>query len=148
MLTIHYPEPRFQRKTEEGSEFIFDSLRKKWLQLTPEEWVRQNFVSYLINGKQYPSSFIALEKSITVGEMKKRFDVLVYNSLHQAWMMIECKAPSVVLDEKTLHQLLRYHIAVPVEYLIITNGATTYGWKKETQGLVLLNELPAWPSKL
>lgn len=144
MLTIHYPEPQFQRKTEGGREFIFDTLRKKWLQLTPEEWVRQNFVNYLVAVRQYPSSFIALEKGIAVGEMQKRFDILVYNSSHQPWMMIECKAPSVILDEKTLHQLLRYHIAVPVEYLIITNGTTTYGWKKETQVLVLLVELPMW----
>lgn len=144
MLAIHYPGPQFQRKVEEGREFIFDGLRKKWLQLTPEEWVRQNFVNYLITTRQYPSSFIALEKMIIAGEMKKRFDVLIYNSSHQPWMMIECKAPSVVLDERTLHQVLRYHSAVPVEYLIITNGETTYGWKKETQGLILLREMPEW----
>jgi hypothetical protein len=145
MLAIQYPEPSFRLKKEEGREFIFDPLRKKWLLLTPEEWVRQNFVQYLVKVKNYPPSLIAMEKSIQLGELNKRFDILVYNRDHQPWMMIECKAPGVQLDQSVLHQLLRYHIAVPAGFLIITNGEFSYGWQKKENALQLFDEIPAWP---
>lgn len=144
MLTINYPEPQFRMKTEGDREYIFDSLRKKWLLLTPEEWVRQNFVQYLVQVRKYPSALIALEKMLTLGELKKRFDILVYDQAHRPWMMIECKAPSVELNETVLHQLLRYNISVPAGYLVITNGEFTYGWKKENNALQLIEELPEW----
>lgn len=143
MLSIHYPEPAFRVKQEQGKDYIFDQLRKKWLLLTPEEWVRQNFVQYLVQVKKYPSGLVALEKNIKLGELQKRFDILVYNKQHQPWMMIECKAPAVKLDEAVLHQLLRYHIAVPAGFLLITNGDLTYGWEKTKEGLVLIDDLPA-----
>lgn len=144
MLIIQYPEPDFQIKQDEGKKIIFDPLRKKWLLLTPEEWVRQNFVQYLIRVKKYPASLIAMEKMIKLGELKKRFDILVYNNHHQPWMMIECKAPSIKMDETVLQQLLRYHISVPTGFLIITNGELSYGWKKERQNLQLIQEIPEW----
>jgi hypothetical protein len=144
MLAINYPEPQFRMKTEGDKEYIFDSLRKKWLLLTPEEWVRQNFVQYLVQVRKYPSALIALEKMLTLGELKKRFDILVYDQAHRPWMMIECKAPSVELNETVLHQLLRYNISIPAGYLVITNGEFTYGWKKENNALQLIEELPEW----
>ncbi len=144
MLLIQYPEPVFQVKKTGTQELIFDPLRKKWLKLTPEEWVRQNFVQYLVQVKNYPASLIAMEKIIHLGELKKRFDILVYNKRHQPWMMIECKAPSVKLDEPVLLQLLRYHISVPTGFLVITNGNTSYAWKKEGRDLLLIPELPDW----
>ena len=85
MLIINYPEPEFRLKKEGSKEFIFDILRKQWLQLTPEEWVRQNFIQYLVKEKKYPASLIAVEKEIQLGELKKRFDILVYNKDHQPW---------------------------------------------------------------
>jgi hypothetical protein len=142
MIVTHFPEPSFTIKTEKGRELILDTLRKKWVRLTPEEWVRQNFVQYLIKVHQYPASLIALEKEIMLGELKKRFDILVYNTKHQPWMMIECKASSVLLDQKVFDQLLRYHQAVPVCYLLITNGAYTYGWKKTGNELELIRSIP------
>jgi hypothetical protein len=142
MLSIQFPEPAFRVKKEEEKEFIFDPLRKKWLLLTPEEWVRQNFVQYLVQVKRYSPSLIAQEKMIKLGELKKRFDILVYDRQHRPWMMVECKAPAVILDQSVLHQLLRYHISVPVDFLIITNGETTYGWEKGEQGLKLIEDLP------
>lgn len=144
MLAINYPEPQFRIKKEVDKEYIFDSLRKKWLLLTPEEWVRQNFVQYLIQVKKYPAALIALEKMISLGELKKRFDILIYDNNHRPWMMIECKAPTVELNETVLHQLLRYHISVPTGFLIITNGECSYGWKKENNVLKLINGLPEW----
>jgi hypothetical protein len=144
MLPVHYPEPAFRVKKEEGRELIFDPLRKKWLLLTPEEWVRLNFVQYLVQVKQYPIDLIALEKNIRLGELKKRFDILVYDRKHRPWMMIECKAPAVKLDEAVLHQLLRYHISVPVSFLVITNGGFSYAWEKHESKLKMINELPVW----
>jgi hypothetical protein len=142
MLNIKYPEPDFRIKKENGKEFIFDTLRKKWLILTPEEWVRQNFVQYLIKTKSYPSSLIAIEKEIQLGELKKRFDILVYDNNHQPWMMIECKAGEVKLDDNVLQQVLRYNISLPVKYIIITNGGFTYGWERGEKGLSILDDLP------
>lgn len=144
MLMITYPEPDFRIKKEGKKEFIFDALRKKWLVLTPEEWVRQNFVQYLIKIKTYPSSLIALEKEIRLGELKKRFDILVYDTNHQPWMMIECKAAEIKLDDEVLQQALRYNISVPVKYIVITNGNLSYAWQKENNGLRSISEIPGW----
>ena len=144
MVVINYPEPDFRIKKEGGKEFIFDALRKKWLLLTPEEWVRQNFVQYLIKTKNYPSSLIALEKEIQLGELKKRFDILVYDNNHQPWMMIECKAEEVKLNEDVLQQVLRYNISVPVQFIVITNGSFTHACQKENKGLRSIDEIPVW----
>jgi hypothetical protein len=142
MVVVKYPEPDFQLKKEGDKEFIFDTIRKKWVVITPEEWVRQNFIRYLVDAKKYPAALIAVEKEIRLGEMNKRFDILVYNNDHKPWMMVECKAMSVQLDESVLQQLLRYHISIPVEYLVITNGSQCYAWRKSEKKLELISELP------
>ena len=142
MIKIDYPQHHFRIRTENNLEFIFDELRKSWLRLTPEEWVRQNFVQYLVQVKLYPSSLIAIEKEIQLGELKKRFDILIYDQNHQPWMMIECKEMNVKLDEKILQQLLRYNMAVPVRYMIITNGSYCNGYEKSDNRLNLLECLP------
>jgi hypothetical protein len=147
MLVINYPEPAFRIKKENNKDFLFDPLRKKWLLLTPEEWVRQNFVQYLIQVRQYPAALIALEKEIWLGELKKRFDILVYNSDHKPWMIVECKAESILLNDETVQQALRYNISVPVEFIFITNGSYTYGWQKRGGQLNSIDELPAWEMK-
>ena len=144
MLTIVYPEPEFRIKKEDDKEFLFDSLRKKWLLLTPEEWVRQNFVQYLTRIMNYPSSLIALEKEIWLGELKKRFDILIYNKDHQPWMIVECKGTDIKLGDETLQQALRYNISVPAEFLVITNGHYSFGWQKKEGQLHSINELPVW----
>lgn len=130
-------------KRENGKQYIFDSIRKSWLLLTEEEWVRQNFVKYLTTQLNYPSAVIAIEKEISLNDLKKRFDILVYDKQHKPWMLIECKEPKVNLSEDVLQQVLRYNISVPVEYIVITNGTTTVGWKKEN-GLKLLAQIPEW----
>ena len=142
MIKIAYPRHPFKIKNEEGKEIIFDEVRKRWTRLTPEEWVRQNFLQYLIQVKNYPISLIAVEKEINLGELKKRFDILVYNASHKPWMMVECKAMQVPLDEKVLHQLLRYNMSVPVDFLVITNGSYVAGWERKDDRVELLKELP------
>ena len=142
MVIVNYPEPDFQLKKEGDREFIYDTIRRKWVVITPEEWVRQNFVSYLVKVKKYPATLIALEKEIRLGEMNKRFDILVYNSDHKPCLMVECKAMNVQLDETVLQQLLRYHISIPVDYLVITNGSQCYAWQKSENKLDVIRELP------
>ncbi|MBM3415801.1 MAG: type I restriction enzyme HsdR N-terminal domain-containing protein [Bacteroidetes bacterium] len=142
MVIIRYPEPSFRIKKETNRELIFDVVRKKWVALTPEEWVRQNFISYLIAVKKYPSSLIAVEKEIQLGELKKRFDILVYDTGHHPWMMVECKSIEVGLDERVLQQLLRYNISVPVQYMVITNGKQCFAWERRESRLEAIFELP------
>ena len=142
MVVINYPEPDFRIKKEGIKEYIFDGLRKKWLLLTPEEWVRQNFIQYLIRARNYPAALIAVEKEIRLGDLKKRFDILVYDRRHQPWMMIECKGQEIALNDATLQQLLRYNISVPVTFLIITNGTQCFGWTREGGALSTITEIP------
>ncbi len=143
-MRVQFPEPDFNIKKEGEKRYVFDRIRKNWLLLTNEEWVRQNFVAYLIKELTYPSALIALEKELLLNGLKKRFDILVYNKDHQPWMMIECKAPEVKLSEEVLQQVLRYNVALPVSYLIITNGEATVGWEKAGSGLKMLEQMPTW----
>ena len=142
MIKIDYPVHPFRMKKENGREMIFDELRKSWLKLTPEEWVRQNFIRFLIHVKNYPSTLVALEKRIQVGEMMKRFDILIYNTNHQPWMMVECKSMDVALKEEVLNQVLRYNIALPVRFLVITNGTSCMVFEKTDKQLAPLNDFP------
>jgi hypothetical protein len=142
MIIVQFPEPQFNIKKEGEKRYIFDAIRKTWLLLTEEEWVRQNFVAYLIKELNYPATLVALEKEIILNGLKNRFDILVYDKSHQPWMLVECKAPSVLLSEEVLQQVLRYNITVPVKYLVITNGEATVGWEKEGKGLKIMGKMP------
>lgn len=144
MIRIEYPDCNFRVKQEDGKEFIFDEMRKQWLRLTGEEWVRQNFLQYLVQVKQYPASLVAVEKEIRLGELKKRFDILVYDRQHQPWLMVECKGMDVPLSEEVLQQVLRYNIAVPVPYMVITNGSHCAGFHRNNGVLQPVSELPAF----
>lgn len=143
MLKVQFPSYDFKIKDVSGRKKVFDPFRKIWLILTPEEWVRQNFLQYMVQVMKYPASCIAIEKEMMLGELKKRFDILVYNGNHEPWMMIECKAQEVVLNDKVLQQLLRYHISIPVAYLVITNGDYSFCFEKKEGGLVMMEKLPA-----
>jgi hypothetical protein len=144
MIRIEYPLFPFRMKREEGKEFIFDECRRQWIRLTSEEWVRQNFLQYLLQTKKYPGALIAIEKEIRLGELKKRFDILIYNAQHQPWLMVECKAMEVPLLDDVLHQVLRYNIAVPVPYLVITNGAASFAYIRKNNQLQMLEDLPEY----
>jgi hypothetical protein len=144
MMSIAFPETQFRTRSEGGQQQIFDALRKQWLRLSPEEWVRQNFIQYLVQVLQYPEAMIAVEKSLELNGMKRRFDLLVYDTTHKPWMLVECKATSVALGQPVLEQVLRYNISIPVPYLIITNGTETRGWRKEAGRLFELDAMPLW----
>ncbi len=112
------------------------------MSLTPEEWVRQNFLQYLIQIKKYPASLIAVEKEIMLEDVKKRFDIVVYDKNHQPLMIVECKEMSVTLNKKVLDQVLRYNISLRLPYLIITNGSYCYAFVCENNLLKEINEIP------
>ena len=144
MIKVNYPEPVFRFKEENGKEMIFDFIRKQWLLLNEEEWVRQNFIQFLVQELKYPSELFAVEKEIQLGDLKKRFDILVYDRDHNPWMLIECKAGEIVLDEKVLFQVLRYNISMPANFLVITNGQFTYAWEKINGELKEIPQMPVW----
>ena len=144
MIKVNYPEPVFRIKEENGKEMIFDFIRKQWLLLNEEEWVRQNFIQFLVQELKYPSELIAVEKEIQLGDLKKRFDILVYDRDHNPWMLIECKASEINLDEKVLFQVLRYNISMPANFLVITNGQFTYAWEKINGELKEIPQMPVW----
>jgi hypothetical protein len=144
MIKVNYPEPVFRFKEENGKEMIFDFIRKQWLLLNEEEWVRQNFIQFLVQELKYPLELIAVEKEIQLGELKKRFDILVYDRDHKPWMLVECKAGEINLDEKVLYQVLRYNISLPANFLVITNGQFTYAWEKINGKLKEIGQMPVW----
>ena len=142
MISIEYPKPEFKIELRKNQPHIFDAIRRKWLLLQDEEWVRQNFVQYLLQVMKYPKSLIALEKEIFLGDLKKRFDILVYDHDHKPWMLVECKGDRISVGESVLHQILRYNISMPAEYLILTNGNHNYGWQKKDGQLIEIDSLP------
>lgn len=143
MLKINYPEYNFRIKGEKNKEFIFDEVRRQWIMLTPEEWIRQNFLQYLIKVKNYPKALLSVEKIISLGELKKRCDVIVYKD-NLPWMIVECKEMNVDLKLPVLEQILRYNIALPVKYLVLTNGIKTFAFELTVNGLIELDDLPVF----
>ena len=143
MIQIVYPEIKPAIKTENGREFIFCIIRKRWFLITPEEWVRQNFLLYLINVLKHPASLIAVEKQLIFAEVKKRFDIVVYrNSI--PFMIVECKEMNVPLSAQTLRQVLNYNANIQAEIMTVTNGNYCAAFKKQDDKFIEINELPEW----
>lgn len=148
MIKIDYPPYQPKIKTQESKEFIFDDIRKQWILLTPEEWVRQNFLQYLIQVKKYPSPLIAIEKEIKLGDLIKRFDIVVYDRNTLPWMIIECKEMNEALNEKVLSQALRYNISLKVSFIVITNGSFCYGFTGTGSQFSEIDALPDLPARI
>jgi hypothetical protein len=119
---LNLPAVALTTREKDGRTEVFDPFRKRYVQLTAEEWVRQHFLMYLHSHLGYPQSLIAVEKSIKVNRMTKRFDIAVFDRTGKATMLIECKAPEIELTQQTLDQAGRYNLSLNVPYLIITNG--------------------------
>lgn len=131
---------KFKIKTTDGKQTIYDIIRKKYVPLTPEEWVRQHFLQYIIEVKKYPVSLIAVEKNIKIGPVTKRFDILIHKNA-EPWMLVECKSETIQLNEPVLSQILAYNSTLKVKYLTITNGTTfhcfdimKHAWSDELPG--------------
>jgi len=143
MIVLQYPSYPFKIKALHGKDQIFDPFRKTWVLLTPEEWVRQNLLQYLVQNLDYPSSLIAVEKEIKLGELSKRFDIVVYKN-EMPWMIIECKEVKDRLNEKTMEQILQYQQVLAAQYLFISNGHETMGAKIESGKLQALQNFPEY----
>ena len=145
MIKIYYPSNPFKiREPEKNKEEIWDELRKQWVRLTPEEWVRQNFIQYLLVVKNYPAAYIAVERKMRLGELNKRFDLLVFDKAAQPWMLVECKAMEEKLDSRVLWQVLRYNMATPVKFIVITNGGECHAFIRGEKDFDELAALPAY----
>jgi hypothetical protein len=143
VINIAYPKFDFKIKQRNNKEIIYDEIRHSWIVLTPEEWVRQNFIQYLIQTKKYPASLIAVEKEIAVGELRKRFDLVIYKN-DKPWMIIECKQMGVPLSHNTISQVLSYNSKIQATYIAVTNGNNTILWQIAFDSIVEANTFPDW----
>lgn len=144
MQELNFPKYSFRLKNSENKSAIFDAIRKKFIILTPEEWVRQHVVRYLLEEKNYPLSLTNVEKVIKVNDLVKRYDIVVYNPDGSIFLLVECKAPHIKITQETFDQIARYNLALRAEYLMITNGINHYYciMDFENQKYVFLEELP------
>lgn len=144
MQQLNFPSYSFRFKNSENKVSIFDSIRKKFILLTPEEWVRQHVVEFLLTEKKYPKSLINVEKIVKVNEMNKRYDAVVFNSDGSIFLLIECKAPEITIDQKTFDQIARYNLSLNAQYLMVTNGLNHYFCQMdfENEKYRFLKELP------
>lgn len=126
MLALNLPKTELKVITKDGKQQVFDVLRRRFVALTPEEWVRQQFVHFLIGHKGYPAECIGNEVSITLGATKKRCDTVIYGSHAEPLMVIEYKSPSVEITQKVFEQICRYNIKMRVEWLVVSNGLQHY----------------------
>jgi hypothetical protein len=126
MELLNFPKFNFRVKNTENQLRIFDIIRKKFVVLHPEEWVRQHVVHYLSSEKKYPLSYINVEKQLTINGLKKRYDVIVFNMDGSIELLVECKSPSVSIDQKAFDQVARYNLITNSKYLMVTNGIDHY----------------------
>jgi hypothetical protein len=122
MVTLNLPPYAYALKREGDKVFILDVLRKKYLLLTPEEWVRQHFVHYLINEQRYPKTLIKVEGGLKFNSLSKRSDIVIFSRSGEPWMLVECKAPDQKLRQATIDQAATYNHTLRARYIVITNG--------------------------
>lgn len=144
MQQLNFPSYPFRFKNSENKPHIFDEIRKKFVVLTPEEWVRQHVVYFLINEKKYPKSFINVEKLVKVNGINKRYDIVVFDTKGAIFLLIECKAPEVTISQKTFDQIAQYNLVLNASYLMVTNGLNHYFCVMdfENEKYSFLRELP------
>ena len=146
MFKLNLPNYNFKISKKDNKLYIFDTIRKKHLLLTPEEWVRQHFIQFLITEQGFPPSLFAIEKEIKVNNLKKRFDILVFNQKGLHEIIVECKAPTVKITQETFDQIARYNYTIKANYLIVTNGLEHYFCKMdlENKKYIFLKECPKY----
>lgn len=141
MIKIIYPEIKPSVKKEKEKELIFCIIRKRWYSVTPEEWVRQNFLLYLIHVLKFPASLIAVEKQLQIGEVKKRFDIVIYKNA-VPFLIVECKEMNVPLSESTLTQVLNYNSTIQAPFMVVTNGNYCAAFEKKENKFEEVSEIP------
>ncbi|MBQ0735439.1 type I restriction enzyme HsdR N-terminal domain-containing protein [Aquimarina celericrescens] len=126
MQNLNFPAYQFRFKSSENKISIFDRIRKKFILLTPEEWVRQHTIHYLIEEKKYPESLINIEKIIKLNDLNKRYDIIIFKPNGEIRLIVECKSYSVKITQEVFDQIARYNLALHAEYLMVTNGLNHY----------------------
>ena len=149
MQKLNFPVYSFRFKNSENKVAIFDEIRKKFILLTPEEWVRQHVVQFLLQDKKYPKSYINVEKLIKINNLSKRYDGVVFQPNGDIFLLIECKAPEVPISQQTFDQIARYNLVLKAKYLMVTNGLNHYFCQMdfENEKYVFLKELPEYSNQ-
>lgn len=149
MLKLNFPDYNFRFKSNENKSLIFDEIRKKFVVLTGEEWVRQHIIQFLIQEKKYPVSHINVEKQLKLHNTTKRYDVVLHNSDGSIRIMVECKAPNVPINQHVFDQIARYNFVLDAEYLIVTNGLEHYYCQMdfEAEKYIFLKDIPVYNRK-
>ena len=148
MQKLNFQLYNFRFKNNENKVSIFDEIRKKFIILTPEEWVRQHVVQFLLEEKKYPKSLINVEKVLKINGLRKRYDVVVFNSDGSIFILIECKAPEIKITQATFDQIARYNMTTNAQFLMVTNGLNHYFCQMdyENEKYTFLENLPNYNS--
>ncbi len=133
MQKLNFPQFEYRFKSTENKVSIFDVIRKKFIVLQPEEWVRQHCVHYLINEKNYPKSLINVEKELNINGLKKRYDIVIFNPDGSILLIVECKSYDITINQDTFDQIARYNLALNAEFLMVTNGINHYYCQMDTE---------------
>ncbi len=146
MVNLNFPQYSFRFKSSENKTLVFDEIRKKFVVLTPEEWVRLHTVQFLLKEKKYPKSLINVEKQLTLNNTTKRYDVVVFNRDGSIFLIVECKAPSIPITQLTFDQIARYNLSLKSSYLMVSNGLQHYYCQMdfENERYVFLKEIPSY----
>lgn len=146
MQKLNFPQYSFRFKNNQNKVAVFDDSRKKFVILTPEEWVRQNCVKFLQTEKNYPLSLINVEKQFKIAGLTKRYDIVVFEPDGNIQVIVECKAPSVKITQETFDQIARYNLTLKANFLMVTNGIEHYFCKMdyENENYIFLKEIPEY----
>jgi hypothetical protein len=148
MEKLNFHDFDFSFKSKENKTYIFDPIRKKWLVLNPEEWVRQHCIQFLLKTKNVPLGFIQVEKKLNVNNTEKRYDLVVFKPDHSIDLLVECKSPKVKITQKTFDQIAQYNLVLKSDYLMLTNGLNHFFCKMdfEKRKYLFLPDLPNYNS--
>ena len=141
---LNLPPVEFRFSLEGQSKQIFDFVRKKFVSLTPEEWVRQHFLHFMINEKKYPASLMGVEMLVRVNELSQRADIVVYQNNGKPWLIVECKNTEITITQETFYQIARYNLKLQVPYMVITNGMEHYCLFFNGKDFEYLDDLPLY----
>lgn len=144
MQKLNFPTYSFRLKNRENKRFIFDDIRKKFVVLQPEEWVRQHCINYLVVQKNYPKTLINVEKELKINGLSKRYDIVIYNSDGSIHLIVECKSTKININQETFDQIARYNLTLNATYLMVTNGINHYycALDYETERYNFLKDIP------
>ncbi|UPQ79099.1 type I restriction enzyme HsdR N-terminal domain-containing protein [Flavobacterium azooxidireducens] len=148
MQKLNFPDFSFRFKNSENKVLVFDEIRKKFIVLTPEEWVRIHVVQFLMIEKNYPKSLINVEKVIKINGLIKRYDVVVFQPNGNIFLVVECKQPNVPISQTVFDQIARYNLTLKANYLMVTNGLNHYFCQMdfEKESYLFLNDIPNYNS--